>query len=81
MEAIPVEIIPFSALPAAVLLFRKVPLSVRLCEDGLCEIAVGRSYCIAPTCRKISVGTSFVVQYQGRECEVRVGRRITVLDD
>jgi hypothetical protein len=30
---------------------------------------------------KQTVIASFVVQYQGRECDVRVGRRITVLDD
>ncbi len=72
-------------------LFGSVPLTARACEadpGNFCWISVSDNFTIQDplprgdvfhACR-VPVGASFWVQYRGSECEVRVGRRISVRD-
>jgi hypothetical protein len=67
--------------------FRKVPISLVMTSLNTCLVSVPPMYriedsdapapCISAT---VNLGTSFLIWYEGVECEVRIGRRITVSD-
>ena len=79
--------VPLSELEKApvTLHFRKVPISLVMSSLHTCLVSVPPIYriedsdsstpCISAT---VNLGTSFLVWYDGFECEVRVGRRITI---
>lgn len=85
--------IPFSGLQEGftIRLFGAVPLTARACEMdpcNFCWISVSDGFTIqdplprgdlSHACR-VPVGSSFWVQYRDSECEVRIGRRISVQD-
>lgn len=77
-------------------LFGKVPLTARACEtdpEHYCWVSVPGDFMMSDSvhpdplpreayCQsfRVPVGSSFWVQYREDECEVRVGRRISVRD-
>lgn len=78
---------PSQAGPMHALLFGKIPLTVDLTEEGHCSLTLAPAFLVRDqdtlqtgTSLVARPGTSFVLQYSGRECEVRVGRRIFVSD-
>lgn len=83
------EVIPYSALDKSctLLLFGRVPFTARLCRQDprFCVVSVSGAFTMqdtqAPCLGRVAVGSSFVVEYQGRECSVRVGRPIHVKDE
>ncbi len=66
----------------------RVPVTVILTSSSVCTISIPPKFIMtdtdAPSERVISahanLGTSFVLAYNGVECEVRIGRKITVTD-
>ena len=78
---------PNQAGPSSALLFGKVPMSVRLEDGGHCTLSLPAEFIVTDPdtgetgrCLRAPLGTSFSLEYAGRECEVRVGRRIVVRD-
>jgi hypothetical protein len=82
--------VPYTMLERApvMLQFGRVPLTLTLSSLHACLVSVSPSYrimdsdspdepCISSL---VALGTSFVVAYRGEECEVRLGRKITVRD-
>ena len=82
------EVIPYSALhkSCTLLLFGRVPFTARLCraDPRFCVVSVPGEFTMqdthSPCPGRVAVGSSFVVEYEGRQCSVRVGRPITVRD-
>ena len=81
------EIVPYSSLgePRTVVLFGKVPLTVRLCEvnPNFCLLSVPSEFVLEDitSCpARVPVGTTIHLEYRGTECAFRVGRPIRVLD-
>ncbi len=82
--------VPYTMLErtSVVLQFGKVPLTLTLSTLSACMVSVSNMHRIkdsdSPTELGISalvdVGTSFLLSYRGMECEVRLGRKITVRD-
>ncbi len=78
------------ALSPITLHLGKVPIHLVLTSPTTCLVSVPPRFSITDSAcangsgKLISVttniGTSFLVTYNGLECEVRLGRRITVLD-
>ena len=83
--------IPFSSLESSpiTLIFNSVPVTIVLLSSTSCLITVpSKRYFFvdsdSPNRQTVSacaaLGTPFILAYHGEECEVRLGRRITVLD-
>lgn len=82
--------VPYTMLERApvVLQLGSIPINLNLYSLQACLVSVSPAYRIkdsdSPDTPAISsivnLGTSFVVTYQGEECEVRLGRKITVRD-
>lgn len=82
--------IPYTMLEMAsvVLQFGPVPINLTLSSLHACLVSVSPSYRIRDSddpdtpgiSALVNLGTSFVVSYHGEECEVRLGRKITVRD-
>ncbi len=82
--------VPYTMLERAsvILQFGKVPLNLTLSSLHACLVSVSPSYRIRDSdspdtpglSALVALGTSFIVSYQGDECEVRLGRKITVRD-
>ena len=78
------------------LMFGKVPLNITMSSLNSCLVSVPPSFRIKDSDRDfdmisdeaenttlsafVGLGTSFVVSYHGSECEVRLGRKITITD-
>ena len=73
--------IPYSTLQASAVTvhFRQVPVTFSLSDPHTCAVSVPPLYMLAGDCTA-RVGTSVVLEYRGRECEVRLGRRITITE-
>jgi hypothetical protein len=73
--------IPYSMLCVSpvTLLFGQVPVTLSLCDPYTCQLSVPSTHQL-PEAAYARVGTAFVLEYKGLECEVRLGRRITVTD-
>jgi hypothetical protein len=81
--------LPLSTLEKSpvTLQFGAVPITVVLANHHACLISVPSHFIFTDSdapgrhiSTQVGLGTSFVVSYKGQECEVRLGRRITVLD-
>lgn len=82
--------VPYTMLERSpvILQFGKVPLNITLSSLHACLVSVSPSFQIrdseapeeAVLSTTVNLGTSFLVSYNGKECEVRLGRRITVRD-
>lgn len=80
--------IPYAMMSASPITFYfgHIPITIRLCDQNTSLISVTPDFKIMdPLCQqsnmihdshKIRVGTSFILEYKGTECEVRIGRRI-----
>ena len=69
------------------LLFGAVPYTVHLCPsdpERHCVLTLPEKFRVVDSPLKsalrVPLGGSFVLEYRGQECEVRVGRRILVRD-
>ena len=81
--------VPYDTLESSpvTLLLSEVPITLTMTHPHTCLVSVPPRFVFtdseAPG-RHVSsparLGTSFLVAYKGSECEVRLGRRITVLD-
>ena len=65
--------------------FDKINLTLTLCRDDpthFCVLSLPPNFTFSPPCRhaRVPLGSSFVLEYKGEECEVRVGRRILIVD-
>ena len=74
-----VHFIPYSMLRASAvtLQFGQVPVTFSLSDEHTCRLSVPPSYAL-PVDSSVRVGTALVLEYRGVECEVRLGRKITV---
>ena len=68
-----------------VTIFRKITLTLTLCQDDpthFCILSLPPNFTFSLSCQhvKVPLGSSFVLEYKGQECEVRVGRRILITD-
>ncbi len=67
--------------------FGSVPITLVLATPHACLVSVPSQFIFTDSdspgkhiSTLVSLGTSFIVAYKGLECEVRLGRRITILD-
>jgi hypothetical protein len=76
-----VHFIPYSTLLASAVTvhFGQVPVTFSLSDPRTCALSVPPLYKLPEDCTA-RVGTSVVLEYRGFECEVRLGRRITVTE-
>ena len=81
--------IPYATLHASPITFYffSIPVTLRLCDADTSLLSVANEFKLLDACNclpnpmhLVKVGTAFVLEYKGHECEVRLGRRITVLD-
>ena len=84
--------IPYSDLAASPVTLHvgRVPVTLVLTSDKCCTISIPPSFIMADSesssqhncaiSAQANLGTSFILSYQGSECEVRLGRIITVTD-
>ena len=84
-----VRYIPYAMLHASPITFHfaNIPVTLTLCDTETSLLSVAGRFKLTDSCNRIpnpthlvKMGTSFVLEYRGLECEVRLGRRITVLD-
>ena len=52
-------------------------MTFSLSDEHTCRLSVPCSYAL-PVDSSVRVGTALVLEYRGVECEVRLGRKITV---
>lgn len=80
---------PSQAGQSISMLFGRVPITTRVCphDPGHCTLTLPPQFTLkdpdtggAGPGVRLGLGSSVVFQYAGQECEVRVGRRITVTD-
>ena len=76
--------IPYQSLPSSLSCFDKISLCLTLCPidpDHYCIISLPMNFTFSP-CQsiRVPVGSSFTLEYNGLECDVRVGRRILIVD-
>jgi hypothetical protein len=73
--------IPYAKLCASpvTIHFGQIPVTLSLCDPVTCHLSVPSTH-LLPEAAYVRVGTSFVLEYKGLECEVRLGRRIMVTD-
>jgi hypothetical protein len=81
--------VPYSKLESSpmTLYFGKVPIHLVLASPSTCLVSVPSQFRISDSDMPgahmtviANLGTSFIVSYKGDECEVRLGRRITILN-
>ena len=81
--------VPYTTLAKSpvTLMFSKVPITLIMTHPHACLVSVPPRFVFTDSdapgrhiSAPASLGTSFLVSYKGSECEVRLGRRITVLD-
>ena len=82
--------IPYNELAASPVTLRvgAVPVTIVLTSSAGCTVSIPAKFIMtdsnSPNVRVISahanLGTSFILSYNGSECEVRIGRKITVTD-
>ena len=81
--------VPYAALEKSpiTLEFGKVPVHLVLTSLSTCLVTVPTLFRITGSdfpgnhmSATANMGTSFLISYKGVECEVRLGRRITILD-
>ena len=84
-----VRYIPYAMLHASPITFHfaGIPVTLRLCDAETSLLSVAGRFklmdacnCIPNPTHLVKTGTAFILEYRGRECEVRLGRRITVLE-
>ena len=82
-----VHYIPYALLHSSPIIFYfgKVPVTLRLSDPQTSTISVPPSFRLFDQSdqahpHSIRVGTSFVLEYKGMECEVRLGRRIVAVE-
>ena len=88
--------IPYQELAAAPVTLRvgQVPVTIVLASSSVCNVSIPPRFVIVDSMSTgkmgktdknsisatVNLGTSFVLSYSGNECEVRLGRKITVTD-
>lgn len=82
--------IPYNELASAPVTLRvgNVPVTIVLTSSSICTVSVPSRFVIADSMSsgdrvlsvKANLGTPFIISYRGNECEVRLGRKITVTD-
>jgi hypothetical protein len=81
--------IPYAMLHASPITFHfaDIPVTIKLCDAETSILSVDGAFkltdasnCIANPVHLVKAGSAFVLEYKGLECEVRLGRRITVLE-
>ena len=80
--------IPYAALHKSPITFYigKVPVTLSLCDQQTSLVSIPRSFEMEEANQQISnvkhvkMGSSFVLEYKGIECEVRLGRRIVLME-